>query len=242
MQRVRDLVDETNNITLAITAFAFVMALLILMPQVIPGGRFGVSCSSLANPIPGGNNQSLLSTRSEGALQMDISLARSSIAVNDSLSVNVTFVNNGVGAITLFFIPEESLLRDDGTPGLSFEILRLPDRTVYSEPANIRPANVQRQSFAAEVLHILGPKQRCTEQITFSNVRLSNLGLQPGSYALQAVYRNSSRGTLNVSPAATATPIFRDQGVYITSELRSNQVEFTVGAQAAPDEAAPLGG
>lgn len=245
MQRIRNAVGDTDNTTVAIVTVGFVLLLIILLPQVIPGGRFGVSCSALANPIPGGNNQSLLSARAEGTLGLEISLPQIDVPINSSLLVNATFVNNSIGAITLFLVPRESLLRDDGTAGLNFVIRRLPDQTVVSEPVTIRPPNPQRTQFSAETLHILGPRQRCTEQIEFTTVRLSNLGLAPGQYSIQAIYRNPYPGTLDFPPAPTPTPIFPNQGVYTTQELRSNTVTFNIVTAATvtqPAEAEPLGG
>jgi hypothetical protein len=247
MRRARRLIAETSNTTLGIIlAFALII-LIIVLPRLIPGGRFGASCSALAHPIPGGNNQSLLSARSAGALRLEIDVQHSNLAVGESLVVNATFINEGVGGIILFFVPQEALLRDDGTPGLSFVIQRLADGATLSEPTTVRPPNPQRTTFPTEVLHILGPRQRCTEQLTFDTIRLNSLGLAPGRYFIRAAYRNPFRGTLNVSPAATATPIFPDQGVYVTQELLSNEVEFTVGLQqptplVATGEAPPLGG
>ncbi len=248
MQRVRSLVSDTSNTTLGIVFVAFAIMLMIVLPRVIPGGRFGVSCSALAHPAANGNNQSLLAARSEGALQLQIDLQRDSMAMGEALVVNATFINEGVGAITLFLAPREALLRDDGTPGLNFQVQRLSDLATFPEPTTTRPPNPQRTSFPAEVLYILGPKQRCTEQLAFDGIRLNNMGLAPGRYSIQATYRNSFRGTLNISPAATATPIFPDQGVYVTQELRSNEVIFSLGIQQPvtvvpqPGEAPPLGG
>jgi hypothetical protein len=164
------------------------------------------------------------------------------MAVGDPLVVNVTFDNTGVGSVTLFFVPGETLLRNDGTPGLSIEIARQPDRTVFSEPATIRPPNPQRQSFSMETLHVIGPRQRCTEQIAFTQTRLANLNLSAGNYAVRAIYRNPTAGALNVPAGAVATPIFRTQGVYTTSELSSNVVEFSIGLVEQSGETQPLGG
>lgn len=227
---------------MGILVFGAVLVLMIVAPQVAPTSQFGVACSSLSNPIPGGNNGSLLAARSADALRLTLDLQRRNLAVNDELTVNVTFNNTGVGAITLFFIPGETLLRNDGTPGLSIEIARLPDRTVFSEPSTIRPPNPQRQSFANETLHVIGPRQRCTEQVTFTQARLSNLGLAPGNYAIRAIYRNTTAGAINVPVGATATPIFNTQGAYTTAELSSNIVEFTIGLVDQAGEAQPLGG
>jgi hypothetical protein len=153
-----------------------------------------------------------------------------------------------VGAITLFLIPQEALLRNDGTSGLNFQVQRLSDLATFPEPTTTRPPNPQRSTFPSEVLFILGPKQRCTEQIVFDGIRLNNMGLAPGRYTIQGTYRNPFPGTLNISPAAIATPIFPDQGVYVTQELRSNDVIFTLGIQQqvtivpSAGEAPPLGG
>lgn len=226
---------------MAAFVFAFVMLLMITLPQVAPTSRFGVPCSALAHPIPGGNNQSLLAARSSSALQLELDLPRRNIGMNEELIVNVTFNNTGVGPVTLFFVPQETLLRNDGTAGLSIEITRLPDRAIFSEPATLRPPNPERQTFPVETLHVLGPRQRCTESIAFTPARLSNLNLQAGNYAIRAIYRNRFPGILNVPPGATATPIFNTQGVYVTSELSSNTVEFSIGL-VSQGQAQPLGG
>lgn len=227
---------------MGIFSFGAILILMIVVPQVAPTSRFGVACSGLANPIPGGNNGSLLSARSADALRLTLDLQQRNLAVNDTLTLNVTFENSGIGAITLFFVPGETLLRNDGTPGLSIEIARLPDRTIFSEPSTIRPPNPQRQSFPNETLHVIGPKQRCTEQITFTQTRLSNLNLAAGNYAIRAVYRNTTAGAINVPAGATATPIFNTQGAYTTAELSSNIVEFSIGLVSQAGEAQPLGG
>lgn len=247
MQRLRGLFQDSSNTTMGIIVVASALLLLIIVPQVIPGGRFGVSCNALAHPIADGNHQSLLAARSEGALQLVIDVQYENISPGDPLVVNATFINEGVGTITLFLIPEEALLRDDGTPGLNFQVQRLSDLATFPEPTTTRPPNPQRTTFASEVLYILGPKQRCTQQLVFDGIRLNNMGLVPGRYSIQATYRNPFRGTINISPAATATPIFPDQGVYVTQELRSNDVIFSLGIQqqvtiVPPGEAPPLGG
>ncbi|GAB4574062.1 MAG: hypothetical protein Kow0077_18700 [Anaerolineae bacterium] len=233
---------ETNRRTLAIVGAMAIIIFMIVSPQIAPTSRFGIACSALAHPIPGGNNGSLLAARSQGALRLQLDLQKRNLALGEPLTVNVTFDNTGVGPVTLFFIPGETLLRNDGTPGLSLEISRLPDRTIFSEPATIRPANPQRPVFPIETLHVLGPRQRCTETITFTPSRLSNLNLTPGNYAIRAIYRNQSAGAIEVPPGATATPIFRTQGVYTTAELASNIIEFSVGLVDQSDEAIPLGG
>lgn len=229
MQRIKETFGGSDNMTVGIVVVVFALVLLLVLPRIIPGGRFGVSCGSLAHPLAGGNNQSYLSARSQGALEMRIELQRTNLTITDNLVVNLTFVNNGVGAITLFFIPQETLLRNDGSAGLSFEIMRTSDRVVFSERTDIRPPNPQRQQFLPEVLHVLGPRQRCTEQLTFETFRLSDLGLPAGAYTLTAIYRNSYPGQVSAEAGSLATPIFQNQGVYTVQELRSNAVEFTIG-------------
>lgn len=223
------MIAGVDNTTMVIVAGAFLLLLIILLPRVIPGGRFGIPCTGLAHPIPGGNNQSVLAERSAGALTVEITLERSDLGVSDPLIVNATFINNGVGAITLFFVPEESLLRDDQTPGLNFIVRRVADNALMSEPTTVRPPNAVRQQFPTETLYILGPRQRCTERLTFDPVRLSNAGITTGNYTIRAIYRNFYPGILDVQPGATATPIFQNQGVYITDGLRSNEADFSVG-------------
>ena len=80
-----------------------------------------------------------------------------------------------------------------------------------------------------EILHVLGPRQRCTEQLRFETFRLADLNLPAGTYTVTAIYRNTFPGTVSVSAGAVATPIFPDQGVYTVQELRSNVVEFSIG-------------
>jgi hypothetical protein len=84
MQRLRGLVSDTSNTTLGIISVAFVIVLLIVVPQVIPGSRFGVSCSALAHPAADGNGQSLLAARSDGALRLVIDVQRDSISPGEA--------------------------------------------------------------------------------------------------------------------------------------------------------------
>lgn len=234
MQRARDLVSDTNNTTLTVAFVGFALLLLILLPQVIPGGRFGVTCSKLANPILGGNNQSYLAARSEGKLRLEVDLPRNILSVSDELTANVTFVNNGVGAVTFYLVPEQAVLRNAGL-GLHFEIRgTFGNLALYSEPAGLRPDVPQPPQFQREVLHVLGPKQRCTEQLRFAPSRLADLQMPAGNYTIQAVYNNGSRGIVAANPNAIATPIFPDQGVYTAQDLRSNTARFSLGTGVAP--------
>lgn len=243
MQRTRNLVSETPNSTLAIVVAGLTLILFILLPRVFPTELLNIQCSTMANTLSGGNNGSILAARSTGLMTLQLDLSDSNISVNEALRPNVTFLNPGVGSNTLFLVPQEALLRADGSQGLHFVIRRMPDGAVFGEPGTVRPSIPVRQTFAPETLHVLSARQECTESFEFTAVRLSSLGLQPGNYTMQAVYNNPFPGQWNVRPDATATPIFADQGVYVANELRSNSVEFSIGlVDTIPaGEAQPLG-
>lgn len=233
MQRLRNSFSGDRP-TGIISIAGFFLVLMIILPQVIPVGGFGVQCSDLARPIAGGDNQSILAERSAGLLNLQISMERGQIAAGQDLTINVTFVNNGVGSVTLFFVPEEVLLRDENDPnrpGLGFRVVRTADSALMAEPRELRPPNPVRSQFPTENLHILGPRQHCTQTLTFDSVRLNEMGLGTGRYTFTAIYRNGTAGALTTSPQATATPIFnsRGQGVYTVQELRSNTVDLVIG-------------
>ncbi len=243
MRRIRDTFNETPNSVLTVGGAFLVLTLLILLPRIFPTERVGVECSRMANPIPGGNNGSHLTAQSEGLLSLQLTLAQSNISTIDALAPTVIFQNGGVGSVTIFLVPQEALLRDDGSQGLHFEIRRSPDGAVFAEPATIRPPVPVRQVFPVEGLHVLGARQSCRQDFSFDPARLSNLGLPPGNYVIQAIYRNPFSGQWNVAPQATATPIFPTQGVYVVNELRSNEIAFSIGlVQPLTGEAQPLGG
>lgn len=230
MDRLRARFEGNGSTTFAILVAALLIMAVMILPRVLPAERFTVPCTQLANPIPGGNNQSLLARRSQGALDMEISLPSVVVPPGQPLTVNVTFINNGVGTITLFFQPDETLLRDDGTSGLSFVIERVSDRFVFEESPTIR-FRPERTQFPNEFLHLLGPRQRCTEPITLDAARLADIGLNvTGQYSIRAIYRNLSPGTVTPEAGAVATPLFNDQGVYTVNDLRSREVLFNIGA------------
>ena len=225
---------NTDNATLAIVIGAFILMLVIVLPRIIPGGRFGVSCSDLASPIPGGINQSILArTRSLDTLGLELNLPQNPITQGGPLTIQMTFINHGVGTITLFFKNDELFLGDDGADGLSFS-LRSETGIDYSESSARFPRPHTRPQFTNDTLHLLLPKQRCTQTVTFDAARLAEVAssvgrLGPGDYFITAIYRNRSAGQVPAPGPGTPQPIFPDQGVYVTTQdVRSNQASLRI--------------
>lgn len=145
--------------------------------------------------------------------------------------MDVHFINESGGPLTVAFVPDEAVFRYDTTENGLLFFIQATTGTVLGEPANVKPPAPIRQQFTPDVLHLLSPHQRCTQTITISAARLAAAGLRQGQYQIIAVYRNSAHGVLSPPGALTPTPIFRDQGVFVTTTegVRSNAVIVGVG-------------
>ncbi len=237
-RRAREFYSASDDITRIIALVAFILLLIITVPTLavrLPGLSNGVICSSLSTVSGNGTNQSLMAQNVEpNALRLELLIDKQSYAVGEPITFYVRFINDSTVPLIIPLIPEETVFRYTGNEsGLMF-FVQVLGGAVLGEPATSKAPAPIRQQFAPGTLHLLGPRQRCTLPVTVDGGRLQAAGLRGGQYQVIAVYRNLYRGALAPVGALTPTPVFRDQGAWITSAegIRSNNVIFGVGVPA----------
>jgi len=226
------------------TRLLLVLLLLLLvvistLPRFAPAVRQGPQCTDLAAPI-GGNNRSILAQTGGDPqeLNLELRLASSVIATDQTLEIQLTFANNDTGPVILYLTDATPpLTRLENDAGVSFEIRRIGTDQLVTDNAAPRGAP---QSYPREDLHLLGSRARCTQTYRYPVPQLSALGMQPGEYRIRAFYSNPSSGVLP-PPASgqppTATPAYSDQGVWVGSTSSGEVLFSVVTAGAAPPAA-----
>ncbi len=234
--RARSFYSESDGVTRVIAFAAFVILLIIALPGLaprVPGFTNGSTCTSLISPSGNGSNQSLLAAAADpNSLRLELVPEKDTFGLNESIMLNVRFVNDSAAPMTLAIVPEEAVFRYTGREqGLSFYIADAAGNT-RGEPANIKQAAPIRQQFPSNILHVLSPRQRCVVPVSITPYRWQAAGLTTGQYQIIAVYINTSRGALSAVGLRTPTPVFRDQGVWVTAAegVRSNTVMINMGA------------
>ena len=242
-RRFRNFFDEADDITRIIAFVALVLLLVITLPTLaprIPAVRNGAVCSSLYSPPGDGTQQSILG-RAAGtaALHLDLTVGSNFLVSGDALILQVHFANQSAGPLMLALVPEEAVFRyTDAESGLMFAV-QTTDGRALGEPTTTRPPAPIRTQFTQDQLHILNPRERCTQTITITPDRLAAAGVvQGGQYQVMAVYRNLSAGKLFPIGALTPTPIFPDQAVWVspTGGVHSNIVTFGLGVTPVPSQ------
>jgi len=231
-ERVRG-IDRTN---LAIALAGLFLILVIVVPRIYPPARRGPQCSDLASPI-GGNNRSILAQVGNDTqnLELNLSLESEVIRSNEPLRVNLTFVNNDIGPVILYLVPDQqATIGRDQNVGVDLEITQVGVAGVVND---ITLPPVAASYINPRFLHLLGSRSRCTEQYEISPSLLgAGGGLPPGDYRIRAFYENNNTGAPPVNPDTppTATPAYpTSQGVW-TGQVISEEVRFTVIAPGAP--------
>ncbi|NDJ75043.1 MAG: hypothetical protein GYB65_02185 [Chloroflexi bacterium] len=253
---IRDRLGGVDRVTWALGIAMFTVILVAVFPYLtfVPvlseRTQRGHTCSELANPI-GGNNRSMLAERDDfHALSIDLELDEEAIRQGEPLTVRVIFRNRDKGPAVLY-LPQDGTPvfgRDDGenalpnpVEGLRFELTRLDvpqgpysplGNPVLSAPTTVPP------SFNWDDLHLLGPRNRCNEELEISWELLQALGVtEPGQYRIQVYYEVSTSGLMPSrsinEPTVTATAAFLDQGVLV-ADPSSNSIEFNVLPPATP--------
>jgi hypothetical protein len=240
-RRFRDFFDASDDITRIIAFAALIMLLVITLPTLaprIPAVRNGAVCSSLYSPPGDGTQQSILGRAAgTGALKLELTVGSNFLGSGDALILQVHFVNQSAGPLLLALVPEEAVFRyTDAESGLMFAV-QTTDGRALGEPTTTRPPAPIRTQFSQDQLHVLNPRERCTQTITITPDRLAAAGLgQGGQYQVMAVYRNLAPGKLLPIGQLTPTPIFPDQAVWVSPPggVHSNIVTFGFGVTPVP--------
>jgi hypothetical protein len=113
------------------------------------------------------------------------------------------------------------------------------DGRALGEPPSTRPPAPIRTQFSQEQLHMLNPRERCTQTIFITADRLAAAGVsQGGQYQVMAIYRNLAAGKLSPVGNLTPTPMFPDQAVWVSPAggVHSNIATFGVGVTPVPSQ------
>jgi len=235
-ERFRGLVNESDSVTRIIAGVALLLLLVIALPSLvpsIPGLANGAACDALYSPNANGNHQSLMALNADPtSLHLELDAPALIIPSGQPLTLAVRFINESTAPITLAFVPDESVFRFTGSEsGLMFSIITASG-AVLGEPQTVKLPAPIRQQFPQPVLHLLSPRQHCTQSITIAPNRLAAAGMASGQFQLVAVYRNLYTGVVPAIGALTPTPIFGNQGVWVTASdgVRSNPIIISIGS------------
>ncbi len=239
--RVRSFFAESDDITRVVAAAAFVMLMIITLPTLaprIPSIANGPVCSALFSPPGNGTQQSLLGREADtNAVTLQLSADAVFLKPGDPLVLEVRFINQTTGPIILAFVPGEAVFRfTQNESGMMFAVANSAGQALGEPFSSKAPAPI-RQQFPPEMLHVLGPRQHCTQTITITSDRLAAAGLAAnGQYQIKAVYRNVARGQLfPIGSALTPTPMFPDEGIWVTPPggIQSNAIAIGIGVAPA---------
>ncbi len=243
MYRARGYYDRfrgSDRFTRMIAAAAFVLLLIIALPRFVPGTASGIDCEALPIPRLSGSNQSLLASQVDPrVLTLELVPENIVISPGQPLVMEVRYINESMAPLTLFYDPNQVTFRyTQQEAGLLFSITTLDGRAL-GVPPNVRPPLPVRQQFAPNQLRVLGPRQRCHQQVVIDQAQLNAAGIGAGEYRVTAVYRNQFRGAIPPVGPQTPTPIFPDQGVWtgppeLNYQVQSNEIRLAVGVPAQP--------
>ncbi len=234
-RRYWDNFSASDPVTQLIAGAAFLILLVVALPRIWPGTASGVDCLGLSSPRISGSNQSILASQAdENAIVLELVPQKNTIAVGEPLVMDVRFINTTMSPLSMYFGASIIPFRyTEQEVGLMFSI-QSEDGRVLGEPVNVRPFVPIPTQYTPDQIHVLGPRQRCTMHVEVDAARLAASQMGPGNYLLTAVYRNQSKGILPPVGRLTPTPMFPDEGVWITPKVQSNSVTISVGNPPAP--------
>ena len=237
--RIRDAYTQADDVTRVISFAFLVLFIIIILPTLaprIPAIANGPTCSSLFSPVGDGTQQSLMA-RSADPSAVKLRLDALSTAIGAAgLTLQVHFSNESGGPVILAIVPNEAVFRfTNGEQGLMFAIQSVQGQGLGEPTTSRAPAPIRAQ-FTPDQLHVLPERQTCTQNVLITSDRLAAAGLTPGGqYQIKAIYRNTVRGTLPTTGGGlTPTPMFPDQGVWVTTQAGIQSNTIAVGYNVTP--------
>jgi len=224
-----------DPMTQLIAIGALIILLIVALPKLwafIPGAASGVECVGMASPKSSASNQSILASQIDPAvLKLELVPPLITKTAGDALNMELRFINDSMAPLTLYISPDDAVFRyTQQEIGIMFSIQSI-DGAVLGEPASARPVKAAVQQYNINLLHVLGPRQRCFARIAIDVGRLNAAKLTQGEYRVTAIYRNQFKGILPTNVPLSPTAIFRDQGVWV-GQVQSNEIRVSVGVAA----------
>lgn len=219
-----------NIITLSVVLYVLMVViqpgrLSTLVANLVPGLYESVPCSSLRPAEDRAFHQSLIGRGAPAPLALDVRASPIPASADGFLTIQIIVINTSLGTVPIVYDPNQVVISDNGSSGLG----------LLFSPANSLAFNnrVDPAVFADSQLRLLQPRQRCvhTVSIPAGNV-LVDPALTSGQAQVQAFYRNASRGSTSTAPGVLATPIFRDQGLWIGA-IQSAPVQIALSPPPA---------
>lgn len=227
MNNLRDLLISNRIVGLVLLVLLAVLAgpstLPRLLSSVLPGVVYeGVPCAWLRTADDRADHQSLLGRAAQNPLRLRVQTTAIPRDASGALYIQITVVNESLGTIPIVYNPRSVIVGDNGTNGLGL---------LFVPPVSLSTGGVRNPTGADSDLRLLGPRQRCVHLVEFpaGNV-LVDPALASGQASVRAYYRNNTVGATVQEPGVAATPIFRDQGLWI-GYVESEPVSIPLASQ-----------
>lgn len=242
--RFRQLLIDTENVFIIMILIGVGLGISLGVPQLSPTLQRGAICTNLPHPR-GGNSQSLLALSGDDHqdIELNIEVVHEAenergdplIPLGEPLILRVTFQNEDIGPVTLYFrssdfaIGSFDTLEAQNVMGVMFEINPIDIRSPVTRPNQF--IQQQLNTFELDNLYMLQAESRCYMEYRISDETLRSMGMTSREWRIRAYYRNRQPGVL-VMPTPkgdepTPTPMFDDQGVW-TGSVGSNEVIFEI--------------
>jgi len=201
-----------NFLVIAAIGFA---ALIIVSPgrvtsliaNAVPAVYEGAACANLRAGDDRAFHQSVVGRAVASPIELQVRTSPLPAAADGFLSIYITVINNSLGTVPFVFDPNQVIIGDNGSSGIGL---------IFNTNSLNTGGRQDPSSFADSQLRLLVPRQRCVHEVRIpaGNV-LVDPALTSGQGQVRAFYRNNSRGVTAVQAGTIATPIFRDQGLWV---------------------------
>jgi len=199
---------------LVIAAIVFVTAMLIspgrvttVIANIVPAIYEGTPCANLRAADNRAFHQSIVGRAVLSPIELQVRASALPTAADGFLSIYITVINNSLGTVPFVFDPNQVIIGDNGSSGIGL---------IFNTNSLGSGGRQDPASFADNQLRLLVPRQRCVHEVRIpaGNVLVDPV-LTGGQGQVRAFYRNNARGTTVLQPGTIATPIFRDQGLWV---------------------------
>lgn len=216
-----------------VALFLLILVLLLAGPNlvprlassVIPGFDEGVPCEWLPRASDRANHQSLIGRGAVNPISLRVRPGAITRDPAGLLTIGIVVTNTSVGTVPFIYDPNQVIVGDDGTSGLG--LIFNPANSLTT--GGTRPGNPA--TYPEDNIRLLAPRQSCVHRAEFPNGNiLIDPAVSTGTASVRAYYRATTPGQTIQPPGAVATPIYRDQGVWV-GYVESDAVTLAVASQ-----------